>query len=129
MRRREINHAARMLHRRMKSMASGKMPRSFAGWKRLCESFGLRPVPLYRDRYCFTACLIEWENDWFAFFNHHASARRKMKYLCHELAEYLCQDGYASIFDLELRGYSGGSDPHDSRHRIAKRVEELCFRY
>ncbi len=24
--------------------------------------------------------------------------------------------------------YTGGTDPDDARHRIARRVEELCFR-
>jgi hypothetical protein len=127
MHQREINSAAMIVRRRMIIKAGGRLPRSLRGWKTLCLECGLDVVPVFRDTTGFTACLIETPRGWTAFHTHHATARQKMKFLCHELAEFLCQGDYAPLWEPVFRGYTGG-DPHDTRHRIAKEVERLCFR-
>lgn len=50
---------------------------------------------------------------------------------CHEISEWLAVVNYPSLFDelpSRVYAYTGGTDPDDARHRIARRVEELCFR-
>lgn len=71
------------------------------------------------------------QSGWTITFNLHTSPRQVCRYLCHELAEYLAILDAPSLFDGlpgTVYAYTGGSDPTDARHRIARAVERLCFR-
>lgn len=113
----------------LRKQNGGRLPRSVAGWVRLCGAFGLDAVSCSQSVSEFTACLTETAaGQWIAFYNRHARADRIRRFLCHELAEYLCQADYPTLFPAMRRGYSGGDNPGDDWHLIAREVEQACFR-
>ncbi len=72
------------------------------------------------------------------------SKAQQCHYLAHELAEWMAVNDFPKLFDAladewpclarmdDIGGavyhYDGGDDPDDIRHRVAQRLERLCFR-
>jgi len=131
---RYISEAAKRIRRLLIAASGGRMPRSVQQWEMLCVRLG---VPVGALRACprgFTARLSREDRlreGWVIAYNPCHSARQVCRFLCHEIAEWLAVINYPSLFDGlpdRVYAYTGGSDPDDARHRIARRVEELCFR-
>ncbi|MGI4790597.1 MAG: hypothetical protein ACRYFS_17320 [Janthinobacterium lividum] len=125
-----IHGAARCIKTRLLVASGGRLPRSLAGWHRLCLKLGVEPAPLFRSPSRFRARLIVTEQGAFAFYNRYADARTICRWLAHELAEKMALDDLPTLFDAMpmIADYSGGTDPYKLHHRIAQRVEVLCFR-
>ena len=129
-----ILEAARRIRRAMILRAGGRLPRTLNGWKALCDSFGLPAGALWDCPSRFTAKLERDEriwDGWLIVYNPYAAAKKIIRFLCHELAEWIAIGDYPSLFDGlpgQVFAYTGGSDPTDARHRIARQVEYLSFR-
>lgn len=129
-----VLEAARRIRARLIMEAGGRLPRSRRGWVHLCARLGVPVVIFMGCAWNFTARLVYDERlpeGWLISYNGRVPARRACRWLAHELAEFLAIRDFPSLFDdlpQQVYHYTGGSDPTDARHRIARRVEELCFR-
>jgi hypothetical protein len=129
-----VHAAARQIRRLLTVQNGGRLPRTVAGWERLCAALGVPVSALWACPMGFSArvfCDERLRGGWLIVYNPRRGERQARRFLCHEIAEWLAAVNYPSLFD-ELPSttyyYTGGSDPDDARHRIAKAVEELCFR-
>ena len=129
-----VNKAATQIRRCWGSVCGPRLPRTVAGWQTLCHDLGLPVAPMEDCPAGFTARLYydpAMRREWFAGYNPRASDRQIMRWLAHELGEWMAIRAFPSVFDglpNQVHAYTGGSDPDDARHRIARRVESLCFR-
>jgi hypothetical protein len=109
------------------------MPRSVAAWIRLSVSLGIQVQAVQGVPCSFTARLIygeRMEGGWLIAYNARGSAYHIRHWLCHELSEYLALCDTPNLFggmSQQIYDYTGGSNPDDVRHIIARRVENLCF--
>lgn len=139
---RMVSAAARRFARHLRAANGGTKPRSEAAWRRLARSYEIYAAPLKHCPKGFEARLWYDEefDQWFIAYNPNAPLRQRCRFICHEIAEFLAVNDFPSLFDNlpDLHAssgnggavyyYTGGDDPYDLRHRIARRVEELCFR-
>ncbi len=131
---RHIREAARRIKIMLLLASGGRLPRSIKRWHQLCESLGIPVTALGACPDAFTAGLFYDErlrDGWMISYNPQFSARQVCRFICHELSEWLAICDYPSLFDGmpdRVYFYAGGNDPDDARHRIARRVEKLCFR-
>ena len=137
-----IHEAARRFHRFLRSQNGDRTPRSERAWCRLALSLGVEahPIQEYADGFTARLFYVEEHDLWLIAYNPSAPLRQRMRFICHELAEFLAVNDYPSLFDdlpdtystdgatSRVYHYTGGSNPDDLRHRIARRVEALCFR-
>jgi hypothetical protein len=125
--------AARRIVEHLVQAAAGPTPDCSDGWHRLAERMGIYAKPLYDVQCEFTARLIYDERltcGWLIVYNGRAHPRQVCHYVCHELAEYLALCDCPDLFhDMpqQVYAYTGGKNPDDARHVIARRVEGLCF--
>jgi len=133
-RRQELEHYARQIVRVIRGKGGGDLPRDAGGWGRLCRRFGIDCIPLAMSAPGFTARLICLSGDGYQlFYNRDGTDEQRARWLCHEVSEYIALADFPGLLDPPDHAryqwdYDGGDDPADSRHRIARRVEELCFR-
>lgn len=131
---RHICEAARRIRTALIVASGGRLPRSIKRWRDLCEKLGVPVTALVACPKEFTAGLFYDErlsDGWLISYNPRYPKRQIFRFLCHELSEWLAICDYPSLFDGlpgRVYSYTGGTDPDDARHRIARRVEELCFR-
>jgi len=134
--------AGARFRRRLREDAGGRLPRSERGWQRLALAHDVHAGPMIACPPGFRARLwyVEDNDLWLIGYNPRAPLRQRCRFIAHELAEYLAVNDYPSLFD-DLPGvydadgnagrvyrYDGGNSPEDMRHRIAQRVEHICFR-
>ena len=128
-----LSLAAQRIRRLLIAANGGRLPRTAPEWLRLCLRLGLAVSPLPTCPPAFTARLFRDERlhgGWLIAYNPRWPDYRVCRFLCHELAEWLAVINYPRLFDglpSRVYAYTGGTDPADARHRIARRVEELCF--
>lgn len=126
--------AARRITAHLRREAGGVLPVSAAGWHALAALMGLHVAALTAVPPEFTARLIRDDRlseGWLIVYSVAGSPVQVCRWIAHELAEYLAVQDYPSLFDglpQRVYCYTGGSDPTDARHRIARAVEGLCFR-
>lgn len=131
---RHVQEAARRIKSLLLSASGGRLPRSLRRWQALCKHLGIPVSSLTACPPEFTARLFYDDRlceGWLIAYNGRRSARQMCRFLCHEISEWLAICDSPSLFDelpQRVYNYTGGTDPNDARHRIAKRVEELCFR-
>lgn len=131
---RHIREAARRIRTVLLVASGGRLPRSIKRWLQLCDTLGIPVTALVACPEEFTARLFyddRLDDGWLISYNPRFSVRQTCRFLCHELSEWLAICDYPSLFDGlpgRVYAYTGGSDPDDARHRIARRVEEICFR-
>jgi hypothetical protein len=128
-----LDAAARRIRRFLASSNGGRLPTSSGEWTELCESLGVPAGPLSREHAGFTARLFRDDRlgGWLIVYRLNASESEVCRFLCHEISEWLAVINYPCLFDglpRRVYCYTGGDDPQDARHKIAKRVEQLCFR-
>jgi hypothetical protein len=125
--------AARRIKEYLVKAAQGPTPDCSEGWHLLSERIGIDAKPLFDVPCEFTARLVydeRLEGGWLIIYNGRAAARQVCHFIAHELAEYLALCECPNLFhDMpqQVAAYSGGTDPDDARHVIARRVEGLCF--
>lgn len=129
-----IREAAQRIRRLLVVAAGGRLPRTVQGWEEICARMGVPVGALWTCPPAFTARVAREDRlrqGWVIAYNPRYSARQVCRFICHEISEWLAVTNYPSLFDgmpNQVYAYTGGNDPDDARHRIARRVEELCFR-
>lgn len=136
-----VREAAKRFRRFLREQSGGRMPRSVVGYHRLADRFDIACGPLRACPDGFTGRL--WycsdADQWLIGYNPDHPRRQRMKYILHELAEWLAVNDFPSLFEdlpdvwdtcgnTRVYYYDGGANPDDLRHRIAREVERLCFR-
>lgn len=125
--------AAKRIRRIMLVKSNGRLPRTVAAWRRLADKFGIKcgPIGICPPRY---TARLEWDerlwDGWIISYNPLGTDGEVMRWICHEIAECVAIGDYPTIWDgLPQRAYyySGGNDPEDARHLIAREVERLVF--
>ena len=113
-------------------MNGGNRPESAQEWHQVCEKLNIPCVKVWGCACVFTARLRYEDrlDSWVIFYNPYVSDRQACRFLAHEIGEYLAIVNYSDIFNglpQPVYHYTGGSDPHDARHSIARRAEDsLC---
>ena len=122
----------------------GGLPSSARAAHRLC----IRgyDVDVRRSKRLTTAQLVQdfqpservsaYAGEWTIYYNPTVSAVRQLRFLIHELAEYIAITDHpdmASLFDnlpgSRIYHYHGGDHPHDVRHRVALYVERMYLKW
>ena len=129
---RNISRAANRVYDHLRSLGVASIAAvDFADARKIALLLGMDCCRV-RHREDFTAELVcDSYGEWTIFYNAHHGEHTRARYLIHEIAEYLAVQDSRNLFDdlpNRVYHYTGGDDPEDARHRIAKRVETLCFR-
>ena len=127
-----VEAAAKRIRLFLARANGGRLPATADGWRGLCERLGVPAGPLPREHPDFDARLFfdERLGGWLIVYSPKASDSEKCRFLCHEISEWLAIINYPCLFDdlpNRVFCYTGGSDPGDARHRIARAVERLVF--
>ena len=129
-----IKEAARRIQHYFLVLNQGMLPKTDLDWRHFTESCHVYSCPIECVQESYTARLIYDErlrDGWLIAYNAKGSPEQVCRWIAHEMAEYFALCDSPSLFDdlpQRVYYYTGGTDPDDARHRIARRVEEICFR-
>jgi hypothetical protein len=123
---------ARDIKRSLIKRNGGTLPRSARGWLRLARECYVQTWPDFDCSPKFAGSLDRHIDlgVWIITYNPYLDQRDICKVVCHELGELFAHFDYGSLYDhAEYAGtYSGEESPGDLRHRVALRLEQICFR-
>ena len=128
----DISAAAARILTTVRRRCYGTLPSTFDTVAAVCFDYGLDIAPVY-SKQTFRAELIEWSPDrWAIRYNALHPERRRIRYLYHELAEYIAIGDFPGLFD-GIRGglphrFDGGFNPMDIRHRVATAVVAMILK-
>lgn len=129
-----LYRAATRIKRFFLSANKGRLPETDLDWRQFSESCQIYSCPIDAVPATYTARLVyddRLHHGWLIAYNAAGSPRQICRWIAHEMAEYFAICEYPSLFDdlpQRVYHYTGGTDPDDARHKIARRVEEICFR-
>ena len=133
-----LHDAAHRTVSHIRTAAEGELPSDFAALRLLAmRRYDLDVQAIRRGG--FTAELVQdfapgdecspYGGEWTVYYNAGAGEETRLRYLVHELAEYLAICDLPTLFDglpgTETYHYHGGDNPADVRHRIAFYTEHL----
>jgi hypothetical protein len=87
-----VKNAAAEVLRRVIAKNEGACPKDMEEWRRCCSNYDISACGLRRGS-TFTALLVGTRGGaWWIFYNECAPLSRQMRYIAHELAEYITRD-------------------------------------